>query len=66
MLFSISMYLFKTEIPKEFFTNMGYPTYIFYPLDLAKALGLIAVWIKKSRPLTEWAYAGFFLIHYWH
>ncbi|MCA6074648.1 hypothetical protein [Fulvivirga sedimenti] len=43
-----------------FYTCMGFPTYIMYPLALAKGLGLLAIWLKKSRPLTESAYAEFF------
>jgi len=43
-----------------FFENLGYPTYLIYPLAIAKILGLIAIWTRLSRTLTEWAYAGFF------
>ena len=60
MLMSISMYILRHQDVQAFYTNMGYPTYIIYPLALAKALGLVAVWIRRSRSLTEWAYAGFF------
>ena len=42
------------------FTNLGYPTYIIYPLAVAKILGLIAIWTNMSPKLKEWAYAGFF------
>ena len=44
----------------ETFTTLGYPTYIIYPLAIAKILGLIAIWTRKSNTLKEWAYAGFF------
>lgn len=44
----------------EFFVNMGYPTYLIYPLAIAKLLGLVAVWGNFSKWLKEWAYAGFF------
>lgn len=60
MLFSAVMYLTNHEMVSKFFTNLGYPTYIIYPLATAKILGLIAIWTKKSRILKEWAYAGFF------
>ena len=44
----------------ETYTKLGYPTYIICPLAVAKILGLIAIWTKKSQTLKEWAYAGFF------
>ena len=60
MLFSASMYLFNTEMIKEAFTALNYPTYLIYPLAIAKLLGLVAIWTRRSSTLYEWAYAGFF------
>lgn len=60
MIFSVGMYLFNHEMVADMFTRLGYPTYIIYPLALAKILGLVAIWTKKSQTLKEWAYAGFF------
>ncbi len=60
MLFSAQMYFFKTEMVRGFFDSLGYPSYLVYPLAIAKILGLIAIWTRKSRTLLEWAYAGFF------
>lgn len=60
MLFSASMYFTKTEMVRGFFTTLGYPSYLVYPLAIAKILGLIAIWTRKSSTLKEWAYAGFF------
>jgi len=60
MLFSAGMYFFNYEMVSATFTNLGFPTYIIYPLAIAKILGLIAIWTKKSNALKEWAYAGFF------
>ena len=62
MLFSAVMYVINNEMVSEVFSNLGYPTYIIYPLATAKVLGLIAIWTKKSRILKEWAYAGFFFV----
>jgi len=60
MLFSVGMYVFiHGEIIKAF-EHLGYPTYIIYPLAIAKILGLIAIWSNYSKSLKEWAYAGFF------
>ena len=60
MLFSAGMYIFNYEMVSETFIKLGYPTYIIYPLAVAKILGLITIWIVKSKTLKEWAYAGFF------
>ena len=60
MLMSATMYFFNHEMVSETFNKLGYPTYIIYPLAIAKILGLIAIWKKKSNSLKEWAYAGFF------
>ncbi len=60
MCFSAGMYVFNYEAVSEIFTGLGFPTWIIYPLALAKMLGLIAIWTRKSRMLKEWAYAGFF------
>lgn len=60
MLMSAGMYFFNHEMVSETFTKLGFPTYIIYPLAVAKILGLVAIWTKKSQMLKEWAYAGFF------
>ena len=59
MLFSIFNYFFKYEFIQGAFTSLGYPTYLIYPLAIAKLLGLVAIWTKQSLVLKEWAYAGF-------
>ncbi|NQY29238.1 MAG: DoxX family protein [Flavobacteriaceae bacterium] len=60
MLFSAGMYVFNHEVVKVMFTSFGYPTYIIYPLAIAKLLGVFAIWSPKFNTLKEWAYAGFF------
>lgn len=60
MLMSAGMYFFNHDAIAQTFTNLGYPTYIIYPLAIAKILGLVAIWTNQSRSLKEWAYAGFF------
>jgi hypothetical protein len=52
--------IFNREIFANRFLALGYPTYIIYPLAVAKILGLIAIWSNRSLILKEWAYAGFF------
>ncbi|MDT0559553.1 DoxX family protein [Ichthyenterobacterium sp. W332] len=58
MSFSAGMYIFSGE--PTIFTDLGYPSYLMYPLAIAKILGMITIWSKYSELLTNWAYAGFF------
>lgn len=60
MLMSAGMYFLQYDMVSDTFTRLGFPTYIIYPLAIAKILGLVAIWTKKSQMLKEWAYAGFF------
>ncbi|MBS9461390.1 DoxX family protein [Flagellimonas sp. 389] len=60
MCFSVYNYFFNHGMIREFFVNMGYPTYLIYPMAVAKILGLLAIWGNFSKWLKEWAYAGFF------
>ena len=60
MLFSATMYFFNHEMVVETFSRLGYPTYIIYPLAIAKLLAITAILTKKSVLLKEWAYAGLF------
>lgn len=54
------MYFVQNDMVVESFTNLGFPTFIVYPLAIAKLLGLVAILTNKSAKLKEWAYAGFF------
>lgn len=60
MLLSAGMYFFNYAEISEVFISLGFPTFIIYPLGIAKVLGLVAIWTRKSEALKEWAYAGFF------
>lgn len=59
--FSAQMYFRNTEMVRGFFDMLNYPSYLVIPLAILKVLGIIAVLSKKSKLLTEWAYAGFFI-----
>lgn len=61
LLFSAGMYVFNHATIVNAFQSLGFPSYIIYPLAIAKILGLIAIWSDFSKTLKEWAYAGFFL-----
>ena len=55
-----AMYVFNHEEVSAVFTKLGYPTYIIYPLAVAKLLGLVAIWTRKIETLKNLAYAGYF------
>jgi len=60
MLMSVSMYFLKHSDIVTAFEGFGYPTYLIYPLGVAKLLGLVAIWFVNNKTIKEWAYAGFF------
>ena len=45
---------------RDSFVHLGFPTYIIYPLEIAKLLGVAAVVSNASPFLKNLAYAGFF------
>lgn len=57
---SATMYFTDTDMVRSFFEMLHYPTYLVYPLAVAKLLGIAAVLSRLSTVLKEWAYAGFF------
>lgn len=59
-LYSAQMYIFNSEMIKGFFEQFNYTTYIVWPLAVLKILGVVMILWRKSKWLTEWAYAGFF------
>lgn len=59
MLLSASMYFINNAEISTIFESLGYPTYIVYPLAVAKILGIVAIWSRLSTTLTYFAYAGF-------
>lgn len=52
--------LFDYAWARDSFARLGYPTYIIYPLEIAKLLGVAAVVSNVSPFLRDLAYAGFF------
>ena len=53
------MYFLNYPRAEAFFVNLGFPTWIIYPLATLKILGVIMILTKKSIFLKELAYAGF-------
>ncbi|MDG1950452.1 MAG: DoxX family protein [bacterium] len=62
LLMGVGMYFFNYEMVSEMYTSLGYPTYIIYPLAVAKLLAVIALWQNKCSTTKEWAYAGLFFV----
>lgn len=60
LLYSATFYFTNPEAAKGFFDYFNYPTYIVIPLAIAKVLAVIMILWRKSKWLTEWAYAGVF------
>ena len=60
MLFSAYQYFFNHAAIEGAFQSLGYPTYLIYPLAVAKLLGLVAILSRVSDLLKNLAYAGFF------
>lgn len=56
MLGSAGVYVFNYPYAHEAFTRLGYPTYLIYPLALAKVLGVTAMVTGYLRDLAR---AGF-------
>ena len=59
VLMGASQYFFNHEMVKGMFEALHFPTYLIYPMGVAKFLGVIAIWANISKVLKEWAYAGF-------
>jgi len=60
MVMSASMYIFKHKDIVKAFETLGHPSYIIYPLALAKFLGILTIIVRPSEVLKHFAYAGFF------
>jgi hypothetical protein len=52
-------YLIEAPRMTATITDLGYPIYFMKMLGVAKLLGILAIATGLSRPLKEWAYAGF-------
>lgn len=60
LLMSASMYFMNHEEISLGFAMLGFPTWLIYPLAIAKILGVTMMLTKFKHWLTEWAYAGIF------
>lgn len=60
LIMSSGMYIFQNEMIQEVYINLGYPTYLIYPLVVAKLSAVTVLLTQKPNLLKEWAYAGLF------
>ncbi|MEM9887715.1 MAG: DoxX family protein [Bacteroidota bacterium] len=60
MLLSAGLYIFSHSTVEESFDTLGFPTYIIYPLAIAKISAVIVILTRFNATLKEWAYAGLF------
>ena len=61
MLATIGNSIFNPKYAKRF-SEIGFLTYLIFPLMTAKTLGLIAIWTNKSEVLKEWTCSVFFFL----
>jgi len=62
MIAAVIYMLGEHETAQKTFLALGYPGSLVFPLAFAKIAGIIAIITRKSKLLSEWAYAGFFFI----
>lgn len=60
LVMSAGMYVFDNEVVAGMFTSFGYPTYIIYPLAVAKIAAVIVLISQKQSIIKEWAYSALF------
>lgn len=60
LLMSAGMYVLNHEEVAGMFTAFGYPTYIIYPLAVAKVAAVIVLLSQKQSTIKEWAYSALF------
>jgi uncharacterized membrane protein len=52
-------YVAYYSVLEEYFIKYGFPTYLIYPLGIAKIIGSVVILYHKNKFLRELAYAGF-------
>lgn len=60
LLMSAGMYVFNNEMVQDLFVRFGFPTYIIYPLAVAKVLAVGVLLSQKQSKIKEWAYSALF------
>jgi len=60
LIMSSGMYLFNNEAIQGMFEGFGYPTYLIYPLVVAKLSAVAVLLSQRQSKIKEWAYAALF------
>jgi len=60
LLMSAGMYIFNNIMVSEMFTAFGYPTYIIYPLAIAKIAAVAVLISQNQSKIKEWVYSALF------
>jgi len=60
LIMSSGMYVFNNEAVQETFNALGYPSYLIYPLVVAKLTVVAVLLSQKSTIIKEWVYAALF------
>ncbi|MFD0763136.1 DoxX family protein [Lutibacter aestuarii] len=60
LLMSAGMYIFNYLAIEEAFKSFGYPTYLIYPLAIAKTTAVLVLVIQKQSIIKEWVYSALF------
>lgn len=60
LLFGASMHLLNNADVVVAYNELGYPTYLIFPMAFAKVLAVVAIISSKSQFLKNLAYAGVF------
>jgi len=59
IMMGVGMYFGDYDMVKEMYTDLRFPTYLIYPIGIAKTLGVLTLWFVKNDTIKQWAYAGF-------
>ncbi|MFK8037472.1 MAG: DoxX family protein [Crocinitomicaceae bacterium] len=60
LLMSAGMYIFNNAEIQTTFENLGFPTFIIYPLAIAKIIGVVVLLMPKPTFLKDMAYSAIF------
>lgn len=60
LIMSSGMYVFNNEAIQETFISLGYPSYLIYPIVVAKLTAVAILLSQKGSLIKEWVYAALF------
>jgi len=60
LIMSSGMYVFDNEAVQGTFIALGYPSYLIYPLVVAKLTAVAILLSQKDSTIKEWVYAALF------